>query len=75
MKTTKFLAAFPALVLCLGFLSISADAQKRKPAKRPAKPAAVVSSNFAVKSGAEKVSTQLKNLTRFIYNFGNGAKT
>ncbi len=75
MKTTRIFPAAAAFVLCLTFLSVSADAQKRRPARRAAKtPAAVVSSSREIRTGAEKVSTQLKNLTRFIYNFGNVAQ-
>ncbi len=74
MNTTRKFSSIVALVMCLAFLSISANAQKRKPAKQTAKPeAATVSSNTEVKTGAEKVSTQLKNVTRFIYVLGGVA--
>jgi hypothetical protein len=78
MKKNNFFPALAAFFLCLTFLSVSADAQKRRPTRRPAKPAVeettVVSSNLEIKDGAEKVSTQLKNLMRFIYGFGNVAR-
>lgn len=76
MKTNGFFTIFAAFVLCLTFLSVSATAQKRKPAKRPAKPT-VATTAFSVgdvKDGVQKVSTQLKNLSRFIYNYGNVAQ-
>lgn len=74
MKTTRIFTALAAFVLCAAFLHVSANAQKRKPARRATKSAAIVSSNQAIKDGAEKVSTQIKNLTRFIYGFGNVAQ-
>ena len=76
MKTIKFLAPVAAFVLCLTFLSVTAPAQKRKSAKRSAKPTVSTTpfSGGDVKTGAGKVSTQLKNLTRFIYNYGNVAQ-
>ena len=76
MKTNRFFKIFAAFVVCLTFLSVSATAQKRKPVRRSAKPAVTTTpfSGGDVKNGAEKVSTQLKNLSRFIYNYGNVAQ-
>jgi hypothetical protein len=59
MKTN--LIKFTAIFACLAFLAVSADAQ-------PA------SSNIEIKSGAEKVSTQIKNVSKFIYNLGGIAR-
>jgi hypothetical protein len=63
------------ILFCTLGLAASVQAQK-KPVKKPVpkatpKPAA----SFAVKSEGEKVSIQIKNLTRFIYVLGGVAKT
>lgn len=73
MKANKNLLKSVALLIVF-FVSfgVSASAQRRKaPMKRAAAP---VANSFEIKEGAQKVSTQLKNLTRFIYNFGNVAQ-
>ena len=76
MKTNliKLTAVF-ACLLCLAF---SAEAQKRRStAKRAVKPAATAAKSaniFEVKQGAVKVATQLKNISRFIYNLGSVAR-
>ena len=76
MKTTliKSLAVFVCL-LCSAF---AANAQKRKmPAKKTARPAATTTTAATtadVKAGAEKVSTQIKNVSKFIYNLGGVAR-
>lgn len=71
------------VLVCLIGLSLSAAAQKRKtPRRTTPKPVATsVSSNMTtttnaleIKSGAEKVSTQLVNVTRFIYLLGGIAR-
>ena len=78
MKTTKKFPALLALAMCLAFLAFSANAQKRKSStsKRASKPAAEArtSAGGELKAAAAKVSTQLKNLTRFLYGFGNVAQ-
>ena len=64
-----------ACLLCLAF---SVEAQKRRPtAKRTVKPAATAAksaNSFEIKQGAVKVATQLKNVSRFIYNLGSVAR-
>lgn len=78
MKTNKKFPLILALAVFFAFFSFSASAQKRKPASKAvnstktAQPSA--SSSSDVKSGAEKVSTQIKNLTKFIYRYGNVAQ-
>jgi hypothetical protein len=64
------------MLFCLLGLSVSVQAQKKPAVKKPVpkatpKPAA----SFAVKEEGEKVSIQIKNLTRFIYVLGGVAKT
>ena len=75
MKTNKNLLKLAAFcAACVLLLSASATAQKtrRTPTKRTTEAAASASPS-EIKEGAEKVSTQLKNLARFIYNYGNVA--
>ena len=79
MKTNKNKLKLAALLFaCVAFLNVSADAQKRRTgAKRGTKSATEATtgtSKTEIKEGAEKVSTQIKNLTRFIYGFGSVAQ-
>ena len=76
MKTNQKFPALLALIVCLAFLSFSANGQKRKPAtkRNSTKTTQPLSSNLEVKSGAEKVSTQIKNITKFIYVLGGVAR-
>ncbi|MDQ3323023.1 MAG: hypothetical protein M3525_11445 [Acidobacteriota bacterium] len=75
MKTNKNFLMLIALFAFLAFMTVSVDAQRRRtPAKRTPKPAATISPSSAeIKQGAEKVSTQLKNVTKFIYVLGGVA--
>jgi hypothetical protein len=68
MKTLGFsLAILMAGVLC----SVEADAQRR-PVRRTT-PKVVTSNVTQVRTGAEKVSIQIKNVTKFIYVLGGVA--
>jgi hypothetical protein len=76
MKTNKTLKTFVTAFVCLLCLTFSANAQKRKtPAKttKPAVPTAVLPS-AEIRAGAEKVSIQIKNLSKFIYRLGDVAR-
>ena len=67
-------ATILAFVLCLAF---SANAQKRKPTgKRTTRQTTAITTTNSVeiKSVANKVSTQIKNVTKFIYVLGGVAK-
>lgn len=73
----KKLITFAAGFACLLGLTFSANAQRRKaPARRttPAATAAPVNNNAEIKAGAEKVSIQIKNVSKFIYNLGGVAR-
>ncbi|MDQ6786458.1 MAG: hypothetical protein M3033_06520 [Acidobacteriota bacterium] len=74
MKINKKFPAFVALAVCLAVLSFSANAQKRNPTVKRTTTQAPTSPSLEIKSSAEKVSTQIKNLSRFIYGFGNVAQ-
>ena len=67
-----------AVVLCLFCLVLTAAAQtkRRKSARRTNKSVAVSKTANAaeIKASAEKVSTQLKNVTKFIYVLGGVAQ-
>lgn len=73
MKMT--LVKCSAVLACLLCLTFSAQAQKRKTTTRKAKPTVAVNntvtSSADIKSGAEKVSTQIKNLSKYIYKLGD----
>ncbi len=78
MKSNKNLITLLAIVACVFVLAFSAKAQKRKNAGKRTKStvsAAVAATTASeVKAGAEKVSTQIKNLSKFIYNLGDVAR-
>ena len=79
MKTNKKLIKFAAILACLLSLTFSVNAQKRKaPVRRTKPPVAPISTtpplSTEIKAGAEKVSTQIKNVSRFIYLLGSIAQ-
>jgi len=81
MKFSKNILKISAVFACLLCFTLSAEAQKRRiPVKKVTKPAstAVVNNaaetNAEIKAGAEKVSTQIKNLSKFIYVLGGVAQ-
>lgn len=64
------------LIILAGFLLLftdTADAQRRRTTRTPAKPAAA-SNSFEVNAAAQKVSIQIKNVTKFLYILGGAAK-
>jgi hypothetical protein len=79
MKTNKKLIKFAVILACLLSFTFSANAQKRKaPSKRAKPPAAAAPTTFLtnseIKAGAEKVSIQIKNVSKFIYILGGVAQ-
>jgi hypothetical protein len=80
MKNSKNLNKLLVLCLCLLCLSLTVSAQRkktttRKTTTRPATTATpTVTSNLEIKTGAEKVSTQIMNVTKFIYTLGGVAR-
>ncbi|MGI8789033.1 MAG: hypothetical protein ACR2HG_14930 [Pyrinomonadaceae bacterium] len=66
---------FAVIFLCLLCLAFSAQAQKRKPTNKTPKTDATALTNSAeIKAGAEKVATQIKNLSKFVYSLGDVAR-
>lgn len=78
MKLNKNLITTVAVLICVLGLAFSTNAQKRKTTgkkTRTSTSAATASATSAeVKAGAEKVSTQIKNVSKFIYNLGGVAQ-
>ena len=79
MKTNRrFLKFIAPIFACLVFFTFTADAQKRKPtAKKPAAETATTAATLTaseIRAGAEKVSVQIKNVTKFIYVLGSVAR-
>lgn len=78
--SSNMLTKLTILVLCLITLTFTASAQKRKPVRKPAaKPAATgtattMATTAEIRAGADKVSTQIKNLSKFIFVLGGVAK-
>lgn len=64
---------------CLLFAATEATAQKRRPAARgkaaATKKPSAASNAAAVKAGADEISFQIKNLTKFIYLLGGSAQS
>lgn len=77
-KTPNFKFTLVALVavFCLISFVSEASAQRRTTTRRPTrKPAATApatqpANNFEIKEGAQKVATQIKNVSKFIYLLG-----
>ncbi len=77
MKTNKTLKTFVLAFACLSCLTFSANAQKRKTPPKTTKTAAVpvaATSSSEIRAGAEKVSVQIKNVSKFIYRLGDVAR-
>ena len=57
--------------VAIAAFTVGAAAQKSKtPAKRPPAPATTVTNALEIKDGTDKVSVQLKNVTKFLYALG-----
>ncbi|MGD9631142.1 MAG: hypothetical protein AB7V18_18045 [Pyrinomonadaceae bacterium] len=71
----KPIRIFAFLALALSFAAINADAQKTR--KPPATPKVVTSTTLPaaneVKTGSDKVSIQIKNVTKYIFVLGGAA--
>ena len=76
MKTNKNLTKLLTVLICVVCLTISAAAQKRRSAgKRTKAPvAAALMSSVELRAGAQKVSTQIKNVSKFVYSLGGVAR-
>lgn len=80
-KKSILIKSIVILLVCLVGLSVSASAQRRKTTRKTTPKAATTTvSNttttnaLEIKDGADKVSTQLINVTRFIYLLGGIAR-
>ncbi len=66
---------FLAITLCLATFAFTANAQKKKPTTKKTTTVPTVNANATeIKGGAEKVSIQIKNVSKFIYILGGVAK-
>jgi hypothetical protein len=80
MKTKNNLIKLAAGLLCLLVLVSMAAAQKRRtPTRKATKPVATTPTTtttnaFEIREGAEKVSIQIKNVSKFIYVLGGVAR-
>lgn len=81
MNRKSILIKFAVVLVCLLSLCLSVAAQRRKtPARKTTPKTATTSVSTApanmleIKTGAEKVSVQIKNVTKFIYVLGGVAK-
>ncbi|MGI9035222.1 MAG: hypothetical protein ACR2GD_04180 [Pyrinomonadaceae bacterium] len=77
MKTRNILSkvAVVACLLCL-VLTAAAQTKRRRTTRKTSRATTTATANAAeIKESAEKVSTQLKNVTKFIYVLGGVAQT
>lgn len=78
MKTNNYLSKFTFLVLAvLLTFAVSADAQRKRTTRKktPTKTTTTTTTTnaFEIKQNAEKVSIQIKNVSKFIYVLGSVA--
>jgi hypothetical protein len=75
MKTNKYLLKISVFLVCILCLSISAEAQRKKTTKKTTTATTTTTTNAAeIKNGADKVSTQIKNVSKFLYLLGTIAQ-
>lgn len=79
MKFTRNLLTPLTILIFVFCLNLSANAQKRKPSKRASAAGKTTTTGSAsnvaeIKASAAKVSTQIKNVTKFIYLLGGIAR-
>ena len=77
MIMNKSLIKFAVLCICLLCLTFSANAQKPKTSSKKTKTTTATTASITyseIKSGVEKVSNQIKNLSKFIYSLGDIAR-
>jgi hypothetical protein len=78
MKKKSIFIKFAVILVCLLALSLPALAQKRRTSRKAPRAettnVSTATNMLDVKSGAEKVSTQVKNVTKFIYVLGGVAR-
>ena len=66
----KIAKASTLLVLSLSIFAAAASAQKKPPPAKKPVAAAVTVTPLEVRAGADKVSVQIKNVTKFLYTLG-----
>ena len=74
MKRKINLIKFVALLICLACFAFTASAQKRKKTVRRST-TSTAAMTTEIKANAQKVSTQIKNVSKFIYVLGGVART
>lgn len=76
MKTNKKLIHLTTLLICVLCLTFSANAQRRRTSTRRTTSTAPTAppASADIKAGAEKVSIQIKNVSKFIYILGGVAQ-
>jgi hypothetical protein len=66
----KNLTRTGAILLCVLCFAFSATAQKKKTTTKPTTTPTTITNTAEVKAGAAKVSIQIKNVSKFVYNLG-----
>jgi len=71
----KNLTKLSLILLCVFCFAFSAEAQKKKSTnKKTTTTTTPVVNNVGIKDGANKVSIQIKNLTKYLYSLGGVAR-
>ena len=73
MKTNNYLLKISVFLVCVLCLSVSAEAQRKKTTKKTTTTTATTNA-AEIKDGANKVSTQIKNVSKFLYLLGTIAQ-
>lgn len=74
MKTNKYLLKISVFLLCIVCFAVSAEAQRKKTTTKKTTTTATTTNAAEVKEGATKVSTQVKNVSKFIFLLGTIAQ-
>ncbi|CAN5214007.1 hypothetical protein BH10ACI1_BH10ACI1_31120 [soil metagenome] len=77
MKTNKYLLKISVFLVCLLLLTVSAEAQRKRTTKKTTTTTTTnttTTTTAEIKDGANKVSIQIKNLTKFLYLLGTIAQ-
>lgn len=74
MKSNQLSIKIVVVCFCLLSFAASANAQRRKPSVKRARTPPVAANAADIRTGAEKVATQIKNVSKFVYVLGGVAR-
>jgi hypothetical protein len=74
MKTNKYLLKISVFLICILCLSVSAQAQRKKTTTKKPTTTTTTTNAAEIKDGANKVSIQVVNVSKFLYFLGTIAQ-